>query len=96
MYCIILSTTSNIEEAEKIAHALVESKFAACVNIIPKIKSVYRWEEKVQNEEECLLLIKAKEAYFKKIELKIKELHSYKVPEIIMLPFNEGSKDYLS
>lgn len=94
-YCIIMVTSSNIEESKKIAHFLVENKLAACVNIIPQIISVYSWQENINEDNECLLIIKSRKSMFKKIKKAVLELHSYEVPEIIMLPIKEGHKAYL-
>jgi periplasmic divalent cation tolerance protein len=92
---IVLSTTDTRELAEKIAAALVEAREAACVNIIPGVRSIYRWEGKVCGESECLLLIKSSEEKFAAIQRRICLLHSYKVPEIIALPISEGDPEYL-
>lgn len=94
-YCVILTTTPNIDEAKKIAHCLVEKKLAACVNIIPEILSIYEWEEKINEDEEYLLLIKSRKSVFNELKDAILDLHSYDLPEIIMLPVEEGYKNYL-
>lgn len=94
-YGVILVTSSSIEEAKQIAHKLVENKLAACVNIIPKIISVYSWQEKINEDEEYLLVVKSRKNLFKKIKKAILEIHSYDVPEIIMLSIKKGHKDYL-
>ena len=94
-YGVILTTTSSIEEAKKVAHYLVENKFAACANIVPKIISIYSWKEDICEDEEFLLLIKTKKSDFDRVKQAIIELHSYELPEIIMLPIIEGHKDYL-
>lgn len=95
-YCLIFCTTSSIEESKKIAHALVENKVAACVNIIPKIISIYKWQEKINEDEEFLLVIKSRKHLFKNIRRIILNLHSYEIPEIVMLPIKKGHKEYLS
>ncbi|KKS66740.1 MAG: CutA1 divalent ion tolerance protein [Parcubacteria group bacterium GW2011_GWC2_42_6] len=94
-YAVMLVTSSNLEEAKKIAYSLVENKLAACVNIIPQIISVYSWQEKINEDEEYLLVIKTRRPLFKAVKKKVLELHSYEVPEIIMLPVKEGHKPYL-
>jgi len=94
-FCIILATSSNIEESKKIAHALVENKLAACVNIIPNIISVYSWQNNIAEDGEFLLVIKSRESLFNDIKQAILNLHSYELPEIIVLPIKEGHKDYL-
>ena len=90
---VILSTCANMEEAKKIARALVKEKRAACVNIVPRILSIYTWKEEVVEDEEVLLIIKALE--FERVRERIRELHSYEVPEIIALEISEGDEEYL-
>ncbi len=92
---LVLTTTASLEEAKKIAHVLVESRLAACVNIVPKIESVYRWEGKVEEAQEYLLLIKTTAEAFPAVRDKIKQLHSYDVPECIALCVEDGSEAYL-
>ncbi len=91
---VVLVTTASQAEAEAIAHALVEAKLAACVNLLP-IQSIYTWEGKVENASEYQLLIKTDLDQFLALEAKIRELHSYQVPEIIALPILAGSLPYL-
>jgi periplasmic divalent cation tolerance protein len=93
--CLVLTTAGSAEEAKKIAHALVESRLAACVNIVPQIESVYRWQGKVESAAEWLLVIKSRAAAFEQVREAIKELHSYDLPECIMLEIAEGDKAYL-
>lgn len=93
---LILNTTDTRDLAEKIASALVDSHEAACVNIIPGIRSVYRWQGKVCDEEECLLLIKSSAEKFEAVRATIRRLHSYNVPEIIAVPVTAGDPDYLA
>jgi periplasmic divalent cation tolerance protein len=92
---IVLTTASSAEEARKIAQALVERRLAACVNIVPQIESVYRWQDKVENASEWLLLIKTQADAFARICDAIKELHSYELPECVMLEVSDGSREYL-
>ncbi len=94
-YCVLMVTASSKQEAETIAKTLVESKLAACVNIFP-IQSIYTWQEQVHNEPEFQLFIKTQRRLFSTIETKIRELHSYEVPEIIALPILAGSQPYLN
>jgi periplasmic divalent cation tolerance protein len=93
---LILSTTDTMELAQTIASALVQSQEAACVNIVPGIRSVYRWEGKLCNEAECLLLIKSSAEKFEAVRTMIRQLHSYEVPEIIALPITAGDASYLA
>ncbi len=92
---VIFITTSSLEEAEKIGKKLVEEKLVACVNIIPRVKSIFTWQEKICEEGESLLIIKTKEVLFDDILKKVKTLHSYTVPEVIALPIIKGLEDYL-
>ncbi|MFA5119073.1 MAG: divalent-cation tolerance protein CutA [Candidatus Omnitrophota bacterium] len=95
MYCVALVTASNKEEAQKIASGLVESRLVACVNIVDSVRSVFRWQGKIDRAAEALLVIKTRKALIKKLIKKVKSLHSYEVPEIIALPIIDGSKEYL-
>jgi periplasmic divalent cation tolerance protein len=93
---IVLVTCGSEEEALKIANALVESRLAACVNLVAPIRSIYRWEERIWDEKEWLLVIKTQKDRFEEVEKKVKSLHSYSVPEIVSLPIVEGSSSYLN
>lgn len=92
---IVLTTAASSEEASKISHALLERRLAACVNIVPQLTSVYRWQGKVEQSSECLLIIKTRAAAFERLRDAIQELHSYELPECIMLEISAGSEDYL-
>jgi len=92
---IVLSTVGSEEEARKIAHHLVEQQLAACVNIVPRIESVYRWQGKVESNREYLLLIKTSSQKFPQVRDAIRELHSYELPECIALAVEDGSPEYL-
>lgn len=93
---IVLSTAGSQEEGRRIAQALVERRLAACVNIVPGIESVYRWEGKVESAAEQLLVIKTTAAAFPKLREALLELHSYSVPECLMLSVEDGSAAYLA
>jgi periplasmic divalent cation tolerance protein len=93
-YGVVLVTASSLQEAENIASALVEAKQAACVSIFP-IHSIYTWQGELHKEQEWQLLIKTDLQQFATLEAKIRELHSYEVPEIIALPILAGSQPYL-
>jgi periplasmic divalent cation tolerance protein len=95
-YIVVLVTCSSEEEALKIAHALVEGHLAACVNLVSPIRSIYRWEGKIWDEKEWLLIIKTQAKRFDRLKKRVKSLHSYDVPEIISLPIVEGSSSYLN
>lgn len=92
---IVLTTAPSHEEARKIARALVDRRLAACVNIVPQIESVYRWQEKVETAQEWLLLIKTQAEAFDRVRDTIKELHSYELPECVMIEITGGSEAYL-
>jgi periplasmic divalent cation tolerance protein len=92
---VVLTTTGSYDEARKIAHALVERRLAACVNIVPLIESVYRWQENVETAMEWLLLIKTQADSFDRVRDAVKELHSYDLPECVMLEVAAGSQEYL-
>jgi len=94
-YAIILTTVSTKEEGYVIANELVQNKLAACVNIVPKVHSVYEWENQIQNDEELLLLIKTTKEREKDIYHTVESLHSYDTPELITIPINHGSRPYL-
>lgn len=92
---VVFITASGEDEAVKIARSLVDARLAGCVNIIKNIRSVYRWEETVEDEPEVLMIAKTRKTLFHELMKKVKELHSYTVPEIIALPIIDGSEDYL-
>jgi periplasmic divalent cation tolerance protein len=92
---LVLSTAGSEEEARKIAHHLVERRLAACVNIVPQIESVYRWQGKMESSREWLLLIKTTAEKFAAVRDAIAELHSYDLPECICLDIEDGSAAYL-
>ena len=94
-YSVVFMTASSNEEAENIAENLVSHKLAACVNILPNMKSFYWWDDKVCKDDELLLVAKIKTSLFKDLEKAVKKLHSYDVPEIILLSIENGSDAYL-
>ena len=93
---VVFVTCGSEEEALNISRALVEEQLAACVNLISPVRSIYRWEGKIWDEKEWLLIIKTQRKRFDELEKKVKSLHSYSVPEIISLPIVEGSSSYLN
>ena len=80
----------------KIANALVESRLAACANLVAPIRSIYRWEGKIWDEKEWLLMIKTQKQRYEEVEKRVKSLHSYSVPEIVSVPITAGSSAYLN
>lgn len=94
-FIVVLITAPGEEEAAKLANDLVASRLAACVNIIRNIRSIYRWQGKIEDESEVLMLVKTREELFRDLEKRVKKLHPYTVPEIIALPLIRGSEAYL-
>jgi len=92
---VVLITAVSREEADRIARRLVEDRLAACVTIVPQVRSIFMWEQKLSQEDEVLLLVKSRRAQFAQLAEAVKRLHSYSVPEIIALPVVMGSADYL-
>lgn len=92
---VVLITAGSQEEADRIAGALVGEMLAACVNIVPGVTSVYRWEGKVQRDQEWLLVVKSRREALDDLVQRVQALHSYDVPEVIAWPLSGGSEDYL-
>jgi periplasmic divalent cation tolerance protein len=93
---IVLCTCADREEAERIAHSLVEQRLAACVNILPGVQSIYRWQGAVETASEVLMLIKTSPAHLRKVQSTIAGLHSYEIPEFLVLSISAGSEAYLA
>ncbi len=93
---VVLITASSQEEASSIANVLVDEHLAACVNIVPQIRSLFFWEGKTEDALEALLVCKSRKLLMPALIDRVKKLHSYAVPEIIALPIIDGSSDYLS
>jgi periplasmic divalent cation tolerance protein len=93
---VVFSTCGSEEEAVRIAKHVVDAHIAACVNLIPKIRSIYRWEGKVEDSTEWLLLIKTSRERFAALQVALAAVHSYDVPEVIALPIIDGSPNYLA
>ncbi len=93
---LVLTTAGSQQEAQQIARTLVDGRLAACVNIIPQIQSIYRWQGKVEDAQEWLLLIKTTDQAFERVRDAIGELHSYELPECISLSVEDGSAAYLN
>jgi periplasmic divalent cation tolerance protein len=91
----VLVTTGSEIEAVSIARTLVEERLAACVNIIGPMRSIYRWRDGVSDDPEYLLVIKSRATMYMKIETRVRELHSYDVPEVIALTIDRGSPPYI-
>jgi periplasmic divalent cation tolerance protein len=95
-YVIVLVTTASKQEAEKIAHHLLKQRLIACANIIGPVSSLFHWSGKLENAEEYLIFMKSRRDLFDKLAETVKALHSYEVPEILVLPIVGGSKEYLA
>lgn len=93
---IVLSTVSSLDEGRKLAHHLIERRLAACVNLIPNLTSIYRWQGAIEESSETLLLIKTTQGRLAALESAILELHSYDVPEFLVLSVESGSQPYLA
>lgn len=93
---VVMITAGDRTEAEHIAELLIERRLAACVQILPEMVSIYRWQDAVERSSEHLLLVKTTLARFDELEGEVRAAHSYDTPEIIALPIIDGSRDYLA
>lgn len=93
---VVLVTTPTPDRAAEIARALVEERLAACGNVVPGLRSIYRWEGRVQDDAEALLVLKTTRARFEALRARVLALHPYEVPEVIALPVEAGSAPYLA
>lgn len=93
--CIAYITTKSKTEAKKLGKLLVEKNIAACVNIIDKMNSIYKWEDKIVDEEETLLIVKTRDSVVEKLIRNVKEHHSYSCPCIVVVPIVDGNQEYL-
>ena len=94
-YIVVFITAASLKQAKEIAGILISKRLAACVNILPGINSVFRWQGKIDKAKEVLLLAKTTKPNFKKLASQVKKVHSYECPEIIALPIIAGNKEYL-
>lgn len=94
-YIMVFVTVPSSEEGEKIARILVNEKLAACVNKLPAVQSFYWWKGKMETSREELLLIKTRKSKLSALTRRVQSLHSYAVPEVISVPLNSGTKEYL-
>lgn len=92
---VVLNTCGSTDEAVRIARTLVEKKLAACVSLMPAVRSFYRWKDAIEDEQELLLVIKSSRVLFDQLRAEIEKLHSYEVPEVIAVPIVDGSEGYL-
>lgn len=92
---LVLTTAGSLEGAQRIAHQLVEQKLAACVNLVPNLTSIYHWQGTTETASEVLLLIKTTTDRLTALEIALRQLHAYEVPEFLVLPIESGSQSYL-
>jgi periplasmic divalent cation tolerance protein len=92
---LVLTTLPNADAAGEMAKSLVEEKLAACANIFPAVRSLYRWQGKIQDENEVLVLLKTRQEHFERLKSRILELHPYEVPEVLAIPVEQGYQAYL-
>lgn len=95
MYIAIYTTFDSPEEAKKFAHLLLEKKFAACVNLISDVQSIYRWKGKIEEANEIILWCKTQDFLVEEIQSMIQESHSYELPAFVVYPIHSGSEKYL-
>ena len=93
---VAISTCGTMEEAKKIAHGLLESRLAACVNIVPGVRSLYRYKGQLEDERELLLVIKSRRALYPRLEARVRMLHPYQVCEVLLLEVGAGAEPYLA
>ena len=94
-FVVVLVTAGSADEARRIARALVDERLAGCVNVLGPMRSIYRWQEAVEEADEHLLVVKARAADLAALGARVRALHSYDVPELLALPVTAGSEDYL-
>lgn len=93
---IVYVTSGDLAESENIARSLVEKRLAACVNLVPQVRSFYRWEGRIQEDPEYLMVIKTSRSLFPAVRTEVERIHSYHVPEVICVPILEGSENYMT
>ena len=95
-YLVVLVTVPSREVGREVANKLVDKRLAACVNLVPGVVSIYRWQGKLEEDDELLLVIKTRASHFKRLAAEIKKMHPYDLPEVIGLPIVQGSQEYLT
>lgn len=94
-FVVVLVTAPGEEKAVELARMLVEERLAACVNVVPRLRSIYRWEGRVQDDAEAMLVIKTRAGLFEALRERVVALHPYTCPEVLALPVREGHGPYL-
>ena len=92
---IVLTTESTLDEANNLGRTLVEERLVACATLVPVVQSIYYWEEQIQSAPETMVVLKTSEDKLEALEKRLRELHTYRVPEFLVLPVEHGSKNYL-
>lgn len=95
-FFVVLSTCGSIAEAERIGRALVDESLAACVNVVPGLRSIYRWNDAIQSDEEVLMIVKTTAACLEAVRERLVALHPYELPEVVALPVADGHHPYLA
>ena len=93
---VVLITAKNARECARIARHLLDKRLIACANLVPQVRSLYRWKGKIADEKECWMILKSRRELFPAIQAEVETLHSYHVPEVIALPIIDGSPNYLN
>jgi len=92
---LVFTTLPSADKAAELAKVLVEERLAACANLLPAIRSIYRWQGKLQDENEVVVLLKTRAEHLERLKLRILELHPYEVPEVLAVPVEAGYQPYL-
>jgi periplasmic divalent cation tolerance protein len=92
---LVLTTLPNADAAAELAKSVVTEKLAACANLFPALRSIYKWQAKLQDENEVLVLFKTRQEHFERLKARILELHPYEVPEVLAIPVEQGYQGYL-
>jgi periplasmic divalent cation tolerance protein len=92
---LVLTTLPSAEAAAELAKAVVGEKLAACANLLPAVRSIYRWQGRVQDESEVLVLFKTRQEHFERLKARLLELHPYEIPEVLAVPVEQGYQAYL-
>jgi len=93
---VVFSTCDSEEQAGRIARALLDQRLAACVNILPGVRSIYRWKDQIEDAAEWMLIIKSRRDLLDRLRAAIGKLHTYEVPELLAVPVVDGSEEYLA